>query len=129
MEDKDEVLSDSEPSDSSDEFTVDAHEDEEDLENDDVCEIQTSTSRSQLPSSEDRKSKNVDALVRYVRHSVFAKFAFYDLKPRFHIQRNLKIADLCCVVSAFYSCKMGFMSLIFILCSEFAYFQSDLLRI
>lgn len=109
MEDEDKILSDSEPSDTSDEFTVDAQEDEEDLENGDVCENQPSTARPQLPSSEDRKSKNVDALVRYVRDlMVFAKFAFYDPKPRFHIQRNLKIANLCCVVSAFYSTKWVF---------------------
>ncbi|KAF3435394.1 hypothetical protein FNV43_RR22483 [Rhamnella rubrinervis] len=64
MEEEDEILSDSEPSDSSDEFTVDAQEDEEDLENDNAFENQPSTARPQLASSEDRKSKNVDALVR-----------------------------------------------------------------
>lgn len=76
MEDEeDEVLSDSEPSDSGDEFTVDDREDVEDLQDDDVCESQPSAAPPQLlpPSTEDRKSKNVDALVRYLR--LFAESA------------------------------------------------------
>ncbi|KAH7517973.1 hypothetical protein FEM48_Zijuj09G0121200 [Ziziphus jujuba var. spinosa] len=77
MEDEDEILSDSEesePSDSSDEFTVDRkeyeeeeeeEEGEEDLQDDAVCENQHPRRISQLPPPiEDRKSKNVDALVR-----------------------------------------------------------------
>lgn len=76
MEDEeDEVLSDSEPSDSGDEFTVDDREDVEDLQDDDVCESQPSAPPPppQLlpPSAEDRKSKNVDALVRYLRLFAF----------------------------------------------------------
>lgn len=56
MEDEDEeVLSASDPSDSSEEYTVD-HEEEE-------LEDEPSVGRS-APFDEDRKSKNVDALLR-----------------------------------------------------------------
>lgn len=62
MEDENEVLSASDPSDSSDEYTAD-HEEEEELE-DSNNEDESSLGRS-APSDEDRKSKNVDALLRY----------------------------------------------------------------
>lgn len=96
MEDEVEILSDSEesePFDSSDEFIVDRHEDDEedDLQDDAVYENQPSAENPQLPPSEDRKSKNVDALVRYVLYSslfwsllnlfsLFEHFPYLDAK-------------------------------------------------
>lgn len=62
MEDEYEVLSASDASDSSDEYSAD-HEEEEELE-DSNNEDEPSLGRS-ASSDEDRKSKNVDALVRY----------------------------------------------------------------
>ena len=63
MEDENEVLSVSDPSDSSDEHTADHEEEEEELE-DSNYEDELSLGPS-APSVEDRKSKNVDALLRY----------------------------------------------------------------
>lgn len=70
MEHEDEALSGSETSDSDsdsgEEFTADSQEEELD---DAVSEINqpSSTARPEPPSDEDRKSKNVDALLRYAR--------------------------------------------------------------
>ena len=72
MEHEHEVLSGSETSDSDsgEEFTADSQEDDEEEELDDaISEINqpSSTARPEPPSDEDRKSKNVDALLRYAR--------------------------------------------------------------
>jgi DNA repair and recombination RAD54-like protein len=67
MEDENEVLSASDPSDSSDEYTADQEEEEE--EEEEELEDSNNEDESSLgpsaPSDEDRKSKNVDALLRY----------------------------------------------------------------
>jgi DNA repair and recombination RAD54-like protein len=63
MDDEYEVLSASDASDSSDEYTADREEEGEELE-DSNNEDEPSLGHS-APSDEDRKSKNVDALVRY----------------------------------------------------------------
>lgn len=68
MEDEDELLSVSDPSDSSEEFFADSREEEDiDEDLDDVVSEnnQPSTERQGRPPDEDRKSKNVDALLRY----------------------------------------------------------------
>jgi DNA repair and recombination RAD54-like protein len=59
MEDEEEVLSVSDTSDSSEEYTVDHEEEEEDLED------ANNEDEPSVPSDQDRKSKNVDALLRY----------------------------------------------------------------
>ena len=70
MEDENEVLSASDPSDSSDEYTADHEEDEEEEEEEEE-ELEDSNNEDEpslgpsAPSDEDRKSKNVDALLRY----------------------------------------------------------------
>ncbi|KAL5788356.1 hypothetical protein ACOSP7_005305 [Xanthoceras sorbifolium] len=61
VEDGEETLS-SEPTDSSDEFTVDHHDDDYNVDNDD--DDDEASVADSPPSDEDRKSKNVDALVR-----------------------------------------------------------------
>lgn len=58
MEDEEEVLSVSDTSDSSEEYTVDHEEEEEDLED------ANNEDEQSVPSDQDRKSKNVDALLR-----------------------------------------------------------------
>lgn len=65
-----EILSSSyEPSDSSDEFTAEPEEDEEDLDfksgSDDEADNISRSTVSSAPHNKDRKSQNVDALVRY----------------------------------------------------------------
>ncbi|KAH7575236.1 hypothetical protein JRO89_XS02G0067500 [Xanthoceras sorbifolium] len=61
VEDGEETLS-SEPTDSSDGFTVDHHDDDYNVDNDD--DDDEASVADSPPSDEDRKSKNVDALVR-----------------------------------------------------------------
>ncbi|PON63385.1 SNF2-related, N-terminal domain containing protein [Trema orientale] len=64
MEDEDELLSVSETSDSGEDFSAGSQDDEEDLKDDVSENNQPSTDRRGWPSDEDRKSKNVDALLR-----------------------------------------------------------------
>ncbi|KAL5541100.1 hypothetical protein UlMin_043386 [Ulmus minor] len=68
MEEEDEILSSSEVSDSGEEFTADSEDDEEEdeiaNEPNVVGETLPSTVRSEPPSDDDLKSKNVDALLR-----------------------------------------------------------------
>lgn len=93
MEDEEEPFSLSESSDSGEEFSSaddsDSQEDEEDL-NDDVSEVnQPSTGPHGPASDEDRKSKNVDALLRCTLSliSVFRNGAFVPLNFIFRVLR------------------------------------------
>ncbi|KAH9695548.1 protein CHROMATIN REMODELING 25 [Citrus sinensis] len=62
MEDDEEILSDSDPSDSSDGYTIDREDADYNDDNDDGDD--EASAADSAPSDEDRKSKNVDALVR-----------------------------------------------------------------
>lgn len=62
MEDEGEILSDSNPSDSSDGCTTDLEDADYNDDNDDGDE--EASAADSAPSDEDRKSKNVDALLR-----------------------------------------------------------------
>ncbi|KAL9415141.1 hypothetical protein AB3S75_043420 [Citrus x aurantiifolia] len=62
MEDDEEILSDSDPSDSSDGCTIDREDADYNDDNDDGDD--EASAADSAPSDEDRKSKNVDALVR-----------------------------------------------------------------
>lgn len=63
MEDDEEILSDSDPSDSSDGCTIDREDADYNDDNDDGDD--EASAADSAPSDEDRKSKNVDALVRW----------------------------------------------------------------
>lgn len=76
-EEEEEVLSSSDPGDSSEDFTVDGDnekdDDFEDNEDDDDSGDNEQCGENSASSDEERKSKNVDALVRYAFSSSFSE--------------------------------------------------------